>query len=104
MERARTEWLRALGFEQDQLKERQGLLFAVRDMQLKFFLPARFNDELVITAQPMQYGRASIDFRQQVWRGEELLCEGVVRLASIDAASFRPKMITEALRNKLSEE
>ncbi len=104
MERARTEWLRALGFEQDRLKAEQGLLFAVREMQLKFFLPARFNDALAVSAEPVKFGRASLDFRQQVRRGEELLCEATVRLASLDSESFKPKMMSEALLRKMAEE
>jgi acyl-CoA thioester hydrolase len=101
MERARTEWLRALGFEQDRLKEEQGLLF---EMQLKFFLPARFNDELQVSAEPIKVGRASLDFLQQVRRSGELLCEATVRLAALDSDSFKPKMMSEALLRKMAEE
>ncbi len=104
MERARTEWLRARGFEQDRLSEEQGLLFAVSDMQLKFHRPARFNDALEVSAEAVKCGRASIDFHQQVRRGAELLCEGTVRLASLDSLSFKPKMMSEALQIKMAEE
>jgi acyl-CoA thioester hydrolase len=104
MERARTEWLRDCGYEQDQLCEEHGLLFAVRDMQLKFVQPAHYNDALEVTAEPIKYGRASIDFRQQVRRNGELLCEGVIRLATVDAVNFRPKMMSEEVLAKIFEE
>lgn len=104
MERARTEWLRSLGFEQDRLIDEEGLIFAVRSVQLNYHRPARFNDSLEITAQVIKFGRASIDFEQQVRRGEELLCEGVVRLATLDAASFRPRPASQQLIDRLNEE
>jgi len=104
MERARTEWLRALGFEQDRLIEEEGLIFAVRSVQLDYHKPARFNDCLEVSARMTRFGRASIDFEQQVRRGEELLCEGVVRLATLDAGSFRPRPTSQRLIERLNEE
>jgi len=104
MERARTEWLRALGFEQDRLIDEEGLIFAVREVALKYHRPARFNDSLDVTARVIKYGRASIDFAQQVRRGDEVLCEGVVRLATLDAVSFRPKPANQQLIERLKEE
>ncbi len=104
MERARTEWLRSLGFEQDELIDKEGLIFAVRSVQLTYHLPARFNDLLEVTAKVIKYGRASIDFEQQVRRGGEVLCEGVVRLASLDAANFRPRPASQQLIERLNEE
>ena len=104
MERARTEWLRSKGFEQDSLIKEQGLLFAVRDMQMKFHIPARFNDALEVSAEVVKYGRASLDFHQQVRRGSELLCEATVRIASLDSKSFKPKMMNQALLTTMAEE
>jgi acyl-CoA thioester hydrolase len=104
MERARTEWLRSLGFEQDRLIAEEGLIFAVRSVELRYHRPARFNDSLDVTARVLKYGRASIDFTQQVRRGDEVLCEGVVRLASLDAKSFRPKPVNQQLIERLKEE
>ena len=104
MERARTEWLRSLGFEQDRMIEEQGLIFAVRSVELKYLQPARFNDRLEVSARVLKFGRASIDFEQQVRRGDELLCEGVIRLATLDAKSFRPKPAGQQLIDCLNEE
>ncbi|HEY9149106.1 MAG TPA: tol-pal system-associated acyl-CoA thioesterase [Gammaproteobacteria bacterium] len=104
MERARTEWLRSLGFEQDRLSEQEGLIFVVRSVELGYHRPARFNDLLQVSARVSHYGRASIDFEQQVRRGDELLCDAVVRLAALDAATFRPKAVSPTLTERLEEE
>lgn len=93
MERARTEWLRALGFEQDQLRTESNLLFAVHSMQLTYRRPARFNDALLIKSRLQKASGASMQFEQNIYRGEELLCEASVRIACLDAESFRPKSI-----------
>lgn len=97
MERARTEWLRSLGFEQDRLASELGLIFAVTEVDMRYLRPARFNDALSVTARVIERGRASLRFAQNVRRGEELLCEGRIRIASLDAAGFRPRAIPEAL-------
>ncbi|MEN8168760.1 MAG: tol-pal system-associated acyl-CoA thioesterase [Pseudomonadota bacterium] len=104
MERARTEWLRVRGVEQDSLSEEQGVVFAIRDMQLKFHLPARFNDALEVSVEMVRCGRASADFYQQVCRAGEILCEGTIRVASLETTSFKPKMMNEALLIKMAEE
>jgi acyl-CoA thioester hydrolase len=93
MERARTEWLRALGFEQDLLRTEHKLLFAVHSMQLTYRRPARFNDALLIQSRLNKAAGASMQFEQNIYRGEELLCQASVRIASLDAESFRPKSI-----------
>ena len=97
MERARTEWLRALGFEQDVLIRDEGIIFAVRSVDVEYLRPARFNDELLISAQVMHNGGASITFQQQVRRGDDVLCSGKVKIVSLDAVSFRPRPAPPAL-------
>src|SRR3990170_7209247 len=79
MERARTEWLRDLGFEQDELLRRDGVVFAVRSARLEFLKPARFNDLLQATVQVTRRGKASITFAQEIRRDELALCEGEVK-------------------------
>jgi len=101
MERARTEWLRALGFEQDDLLRRDGVLFAVRSARLDFLKPARFNDLLQATVQGIQRGKASITFSQEIRRDEITLCEGEVKVACLDAATFTPRPIPEGIELKI---
>lgn len=104
MERARTEWLRALGYEQDRLRNEQGLLFAVHSMTIDFVRPAVFNDALEVTAHVEARRRASLDFLQHVYReGEDRpLCTARVRVVCIDATRFRPHPIPEDLLGQLN--
>ncbi|HHZ87954.1 MAG TPA: tol-pal system-associated acyl-CoA thioesterase [Chromatiaceae bacterium] len=100
MERARTEWLRSLGFEQDELIAKEGILFAVRSVQLDYHLPAQFNDHLHVGVEIVESGHVSVTFDQRIYRDDErrpLLCTGQVRIACLDAVTFRPKRFPEAL-------
>lgn len=101
MERARTEWLRALGFEQDELSRHDGVLFAVRSARLEFLKPARFNELLQATVRVNQRGKASITFAQEIRRDELTLCEGEVKVACLDAATFTPRPIPEGMGSKI---
>ena len=98
LERARTEWLRSLGYEQDQLRRDQDVLFAVTQVSLKYKRPALFNDLLEVRSTIAESGRASITFAQRVMLAQRdqqavesvELCGGEVKVASINATSFRP--------------
>jgi acyl-CoA thioester hydrolase len=104
MERARTEWLRALGFEQDELSRRDGVIFAVRSAKIEFLKPARFNDLLQATVQIGRRGHASLTFAQQIRRAELTLCEGEVKVACLDAATFTPRSIPDRVRARIDME
>ena len=93
MERARTELLRSLGFEQDELITNHQCIFAVHSMQMNFRRPARFNDALIIRTYIANVSGASFEFDQKVFRGDELLCEAMVKVACLDSNRFRPKSI-----------
>jgi acyl-CoA thioester hydrolase len=93
MERARTEWLRALGFEQDELLREHGVLFAVSAVSIAFRKPARFNELLAVTVVLDRRGTASLSLLQEVRRGDEVLASGEVRIACLDAQRFVPVAI-----------
>lgn len=101
MERARTEWLRALGVEQSTLRQEQCLLFAVHSMQINYRRPAVFNDLLQVISRLQKRSGASIVFEQSIYRGEELLCDALVRVASLNAETFRPKPIPNFILTEL---
>jgi len=101
MERARTEWLRGLGFEQDELARDPGVLFAVRSAKLEFLKPARFNDLLETDVTVLERGRASLTFGQRVRRRDEVLCEGEVRVACLEAKSFVPCPIPATILSRI---
>jgi acyl-CoA thioester hydrolase len=93
MERARTEWLRSLGFEQDDLITEHQCIFAVHSMQLNFRRPAKFNDSLIVRSHLIKAAGARMEFEQKIVRDGELLCEAVVKIACLDANRFRPKSL-----------
>lgn len=105
MERARSEWLRSLGVEQDLLIEQEGVLFAVRHVDLDYLKPARFNDQLEVTSRVIEFGRASLSFEQTISRMDAEtnieLCRGQVKIACLGAESFRPRPLPEFLRTIL---
>lgn len=106
MERARTEYMRELGFEQDRLLRDTGLLFAVRSAHIDFLAPARFNDLLTVSADIIEHGRASLTFSQSVARADQPatpLCQGVARVACLDAATFRPRPIPDFMLKELPD-
>ena len=109
-ERARTEWLRAAGVGQQQLRELTGGMFVVSDAQLRYHRPARLDDELIVTAQLQETGRASLTIGQQALLKPEqmtdsrpvLLCEGTIRIGWVDAATMRPARMPGFLLEQLS--
>ena len=109
-ERARTEWLRSLGIEQQALREQTGGMFVVTDARLRYLRPARLDDELIVTAQRQEGGRASLTIQQQALLNQErttgqsplLLSEGTIRIGWVDAATLRPARIPPSLLEQIS--
>ncbi len=103
-ERARTEWLRALGIGQAHLREAVGGMFVVSETAVRYLAPARLDDELLVTAALQEEGRASLTIAQQALRGTTVLAEGTIRIGWVDAATLRPGRIPapilEALRHR----
>ena len=96
MERARTEWLRSLGVEQDQLLSQDRRYFVVVDTYAEFLKPARFNEMLVATARLAELTRATFLIEQNIYRQNldgDLLCRGKVKAAYVDADTQRPLRI-----------
>jgi acyl-CoA thioester hydrolase len=105
MERARTEWLRSLGFEQETLRQEQNVLFVVVDVEAHFRRPARYGDLLQVTCEVAEATRASLRFKQEIYRqtSGELLLEGRVRIACLDAQKYRPKPLPDRLLQEKSK-
>jgi acyl-CoA thioester hydrolase len=128
MERARTEWLRSLGLEQDRLIKEEGIIFAVRSVQVDYLKPALFNQLLSVSAEIVETGKASLTFKQEVvvdmnetnidtnmetkssiTKGEEsekdssdqVLCRGQIKVACLDASSMRACAIPASIRKEI---
>ncbi|ANN80268.1 tol-pal system-associated acyl-CoA thioesterase [Bordetella flabilis] len=100
MERGRTEWLRALGFDQSRLARESGLLFVVRNLDMAYRRPARLDDVLTIRSRVTRVGRASIHFAQRAERSGELLAEGNIQVCCVDVV-MKPAELPAELRATL---
>jgi acyl-CoA thioester hydrolase len=95
-ERARTEWLRSLGVDQERLLNESRRMFVVVSTTADFITPARFNDELIVTASLARLSRAAFDIEQSIYRGSTsgtLLLNSTIRAAYLDADTLRPQRI-----------
>ena len=103
MERARSEWLRACGWEQQLLRERDDLVFAVRAMDIDFRAPARLDDQLQVSVALLECRGASFVVTQQVLCGDRLLVDAKVRIVALAASTFRPRAIPDAMQAELKK-
>lgn len=101
MERARSEWMRSRGFDQDTMRSRDDLMFVVRAMEIDFRGAARLDDQLQVSVRLLECRGASFKMAQQIFRGDALLVEAKVRIAALQASSFRPRAIPEPMDAEL---
>jgi len=97
LERARTEWVRAMGIEQQALREQEDLVMAVREMRIDFIRPARLDDLLQVSVALKERRSASFLVTQELFRGPECLLRAEVRIACLHASSFRPRAMPDWL-------
>lgn len=107
-ERARTEWLRAAGIGQQELTETHKVIFVVKNTAVDYHAPAKLDDELKLSVVVERLGRASVQFFQEAWRinaeGAQLLSTGRIKVGCVDAASFRPTTIPDAILERIRPE
>ena len=103
LERARTEWLRSFGFEQDQLREQEGIIFAVRSANVRYRQAARFNQQIISSVDDFSLKRASIGLKQSIVMqdGRSEVVNAEVNIVCLDCDKFSPKPITERLYREL---
>lgn len=104
LERARTEWLRSRGFLQTQLVKDPGIIFVVTSLSIDYKRPARLDDALDITCNVELDGSVCMRFAQQIRRADEVLVEASVRVACLDARSFRPTRLPGAIAGLIREQ
>jgi acyl-CoA thioester hydrolase len=97
MERCRTEWLRALGIDQQRLRAERGLQFVVVNVSVDFLRPALLHDEIIVTAELQRLTGATIVFKQIIMRGAEQLIDATARVACLDSGSLKPRAIPKDL-------
>lgn len=101
MERARTEWLSALGFELAALEREHGVVFAVHHVDIRYHQPARLGERLDVSVAMAAHGRARLVADQQVRRGADVLVDARVTLACIDRVNWRPARIPAPLAARM---
>ncbi len=106
MERARTEWLRAQGFEQPELLRDHSVIFVVRAVQIEYLRPALFNDLLSVSVRLHAAGRSWMELDQTVAHTEgherdEVLVQARVKVVCVNGQSFKPVQIPAAVREKV---
>jgi acyl-CoA thioester hydrolase len=101
MERARTEWLRSLGFEQTELKSELGVIFVVRAVTLQYKRAAAFNDALDVVTLLTRVGRSLLVFEQKIYRHQQIMTEAEVEVVCVNAADFKPASIPPSVRRTI---
>ncbi|MBL4711366.1 MAG: tol-pal system-associated acyl-CoA thioesterase [Gammaproteobacteria bacterium] len=116
MERARTELLRSIGYQQDQLQQELGVIFAVHSANIQYKKPARFNDELNVITSITLLGKASICFQQSIYLKStpgtelsttnpvDLLSKAEIKIACLNAKKFTPQSIPASITKKINKE
>ncbi|PCI06675.1 MAG: tol-pal system-associated acyl-CoA thioesterase [Gammaproteobacteria bacterium] len=116
MERARTELLRSIGYQQDQLQQELGIIFAVHSANIQYKKPARFNDELNVITSIISLGKASIHFKQSIHLKSALdsgmsatvstglLSKAEIKIACLNAKKFTPQSIPASIIIKINKE
>lgn len=102
MERARTEWLRAIGFSQQRMREDNDGVIVISNLEMQFSRPARLDDELDVKCKLLEIGGASFIVDQRIMKEQESLCEAKVKGVFLDARTFRPRRFPAELKSELS--
>jgi acyl-CoA thioester hydrolase len=97
-ERARTEWLRGLGFGQEALRRDAGIGFIVSETKVGYRRPARLDDVIDVSVAVVHLGQASLEIAQEARRAGELLADGTIRIGCVELGTFRPCRIPNDIR------
>ena len=90
MERCRSDWLEAIGWNVRRVNEQFAIAFAVSKLSVQYLQPARLNDVLIVKVELTRLGAASFSFAQEVWRENDLLCRGELKVACVTDQTFKP--------------
>ena len=98
-ERARTDFLRALGISQSELSQKENLVFVVRKCEVEYVFPARLDDEIEVSVKVKKISAASILMEQKMTKSEKILSTLNIDLVCVAADNFKPKKIPENIKN-----
>ncbi|HSX84041.1 MAG TPA: tol-pal system-associated acyl-CoA thioesterase [Cellvibrio sp.] len=100
MERSRTEFLRSLGYDKPAILD-EGLLLVVHSAQVIYRRPARLDDQLEVTTEVVKIARTYVEFQQNILRGNELMYEGLIRIACVSGETMKPNPIPVAMFERI---
>jgi len=101
-ERARTEYLRAVGYEQMELMG-AGIIFVVRGVEMKLHKPARLDDNIIVRTQLEKLGKVSFDFKQTAFVEDTTIAEANIKCGSLDPNTFKPSSLPEYLHKGMKK-
>ena len=102
MERGRSEAVREAGIDQLALRDKAGAVFAVRRIEVDYLAPARFDDVLTVVTRATKLGAASLDMRQEIWRGDTQLIGAEVKIVFMTMAG-KPVRFPKVVKGQLLE-
>ena len=103
LERARTEWLRDLGYDQENLKHNHTTIFVVKDINIRFNQPAKMDDLLSVNARIKKFTAASLVFQQIIFNEKSVpVCDAEVNVVCLHAVTLKPRRLPESIRKELS--
>ena len=102
-ERARTEWLRSLGHSQQQLRDETGAMFIVAETAVRYLRPARLDDMLEVTVEPLKLARVYVQLVQEALRGTQVLARAEIQVACLNVKNFKPAAIPQFLRESIQQ-
>ncbi|HET6265091.1 MAG TPA: tol-pal system-associated acyl-CoA thioesterase [Usitatibacter sp.] len=101
LERARTEWLRHLGFDHQALARDHRVVFVVTSAAIEFARPARLDDTVAVSVRLESLGKVRCVFAQEIRRDDEVLVSARITVACVTGEAFKPVEIPAALRKKM---
>jgi acyl-CoA thioester hydrolase len=104
MERCRCDWLESLGHNIANIQQNDNIIFVVREVNIKYDLPARLFDRLTVSVKPLQVGKVMLLLEQKIYNQDQLICQATIKLATLHHSSFKLSAMPVSLRAALSEE
>ncbi len=102
LERARTEWLRKLGFNQSELQA-QGIVFVVRDMNIKWLQPALLDEKLDVSVNIEKLKKASLVMSQSIHCANNEKLKATVTIACLNSQTLKPVAIPDNIVKAMAE-
>jgi|TARA_B100001094_G_scaffold75176_1_gene71564 acyl-CoA thioester hydrolase len=92
IERARSEWVRNLGLDQNVLRKDHGIVFAVRKVEADYLKSAKFDELLLISTELQKKTRVRLNFSQEIYRDSDLIFRANLVIVPLSVAGGLVKL------------